>query len=108
MSELAARKCEACHAGTPPLAPERAAELHSQINPDWEMQDDRIVREFKFPNFTDAFGMATRAALIAENQGHHPDFEIGWGMLRLTLTTHAARGLSDNDFIIAAKIDALQ
>lgn len=108
MSDLAARKCEACHAGTPPLGPEQAAELHAQISPDWVMQDNTIVREFEFRNFTDAFGMATRVALIAENQGHHPDFEIGWGMLRLTLTTHAAKGLTDNDFIIAAKIDALQ
>lgn len=107
MSDLASRKCEPCHAGTPPLDPDRAAELHSQLHPDWALSDDRIVREFKFKNFTEAFGMATKAALVAEQQGHHPDFEVGWGRLQLTLTTHAAKGLTDNDFIMAARIDAL-
>jgi 4a-hydroxytetrahydrobiopterin dehydratase len=51
--------------------------------------------------------MATKVGLLAEQQGHHPDFEIGWGFLKLTLTTHAAKGLTDNDFIMAAKVDEL-
>lgn len=107
MSDLAARKCEACHAGTPTLSPEKAAELNSQLDPDWAIVDNRIERRFKYKNFRDAFGMATRVGLLAEQQGHHPDFEIGWGFLKLTLTTHAAKGLTDNDFILAAKIDEL-
>jgi 4a-hydroxytetrahydrobiopterin dehydratase len=107
LSDLAGRKCEACEAGTPPLSPEKASELHSQIDADWTMAEDRIERQFKFKNFRDAFGMATRVGLLAEQQGHHPDFEIGWGSLKLTLTTHAAKGLTDNDFIMAAKIDEL-
>lgn len=82
-------------------------ELHGQVDPGWILHDDRIVRELSFKNFTDAFGMATRVALVAEQQGHHPDFEIGWGKLTLTLTTHAARGLTENDFIMAARIDRL-
>jgi 4a-hydroxytetrahydrobiopterin dehydratase len=105
VSDLASRKCEACESGTPSLGPNRAAELHSQLNPDWVLHADKIEREFKFRNFTEAFGTATKVALLAENQGHHPDFEIGWGRLGLTLTTHAVKGLSENDFIMAAKID---
>ena len=107
MSDLASRKCEACHSGTPPLDPEGAAALHRQLHPDWVLHSDRIVRVFKLPNFRDAFGLATRVALLAEEEGHHPDFEVGWGRLSLTLTTHAAKGLTENDFIMAAKIDEL-
>ncbi len=107
MSDLAARKCEACHAGTPPLDPESAAELHAQLGPDWALHPDKLVRQFKLKNFRDAFGLATKVALLAEEEGHHPDFEIGWGRLQVTLTTHAANGLTDNDFIMAAKIDRL-
>jgi 4a-hydroxytetrahydrobiopterin dehydratase len=107
VSDLASKKCEACEAGTPSLGPDRATELHGQLNPDWVLHADKIEREFKFANFTEAFGTATKVALIAENQGHHPDFEIGWGRLGLTLTTHAVKGLSENDFIMAAKIDQL-
>lgn len=107
MSELAARKCEACGPGTPPLDAERAAELLEQIDGDWSTDGDAIVREYKFANFTQAFGHAAKVALLAENQGHHPDFELGWGRLKLLLTTHSVGGLSDNDFIMAAKIDKL-
>jgi 4a-hydroxytetrahydrobiopterin dehydratase len=107
MSDLSDRKCEACQPGTPSLEPAEAADFLSQLNPDWVMQDNRIERSFKFKNFRDAFGMATRVGLLAEQQGHHPDFELGWGSLKLTLTTHAAKGLTDNDFILAAKIDEL-
>lgn len=107
MSDLASKKCEACEAGTPPLGEDEAAELHSQVSPDWVLHSDKILREFKFRTFTEAFGMATKVALLAENQGHHPDFEVGWGRLALTLTTHATKGLSENDFIMAAKIDQL-
>jgi len=107
VSELASRKCEACHSGTPALGPDAAAELHRKLNSDWVLHSDRLVRKFKLKNFRDAFGLATKTALLAEEEGHHPDFEVGWGMLRLTLTTHAAGGLTENDFIMAAKVDEL-
>lgn len=106
--DLVKRKCEACVPGTPPIDEERAAELHSQIDPSWSRDANRLLRRsFRFKNFRDAFGFATRVALIAEAEGHHPDFEIGWGKVDLTLTTHAAKGLTDNDFIMAAKIGRL-
>ena len=108
MSDLAQRKCEACEGGTPPASPERIAELQAEIDPAWEVEDGkRLRRAFKFPDFTDAFGFATRVALVAESEGHHPDFDLGWGRVVLVLTTHTAGGLTDNDFIMAAKIDRL-
>ena len=64
-------------------------------------------REFTFPNFRDAFGFVARAALVAEAEGHHPDIELGWGRAAFELTTHAASGLTRNDFVMAAKIDRL-
>lgn len=60
-----------------------------------------------FPDFRSAFAKATAIALLAEQEGHHPDIEVGWSYLRVRLTTHAAKGLTDNDFIMAAKIDSL-
>jgi len=108
MSELAQRRCEPCEGGMPPIPPERVAELQGEIDTAWQVEEGRqLRRSLKFPDFTDAFGFATRVALIAESEGHHPDFEVGWGRVVLVLTTHAAGGLTDNDFIMAAKIDRL-
>jgi 4a-hydroxytetrahydrobiopterin dehydratase len=106
--ELAKRKCEACAPGTPPVEEAQAKELHSEIDPAWKLESNRSIRRsFKFRNFRDAFGFVTRVALLAEDQGHHPDLEIGWGRADITFTTHAAGGLTDNDFIMAAKIDRM-
>lgn len=109
MSELAQRNCRACEGKTPPLAPEEIEGYRSQIDPAWEVVDDGkgIRRSFKFGDFNAAFGFATRVALLAESEGHHPDFELGWGRVVLDLTTHAVGGLTDNDFIMAAKVDGL-
>jgi 4a-hydroxytetrahydrobiopterin dehydratase len=109
MTDLVRRKCQACEEGTPPLPPERIVELQDEIDRAWDLAEDnkKISRAFAFRDFTDAFGFATRIALLAESEGHHPDFEVGWGKVGVTLTTHAAGGLTDNDFIMAAKIDQL-
>jgi 4a-hydroxytetrahydrobiopterin dehydratase len=107
MSELAAAHCEVCAPGTPPLPESEAAALSSDV-PEWERDGTRAFRrEFDFPNFRDAFGFVARVALIAEAEGHHPDIELGWGRAALELTTHAASGLTRNDFVLAAKIDQL-
>ena len=108
MTDLAKRKCEACEPGTPPIDEDRAEELERQLNSEWEREaNQKIHRQIRFRNFRDAFGFATRIALLAEDEGHHPDMTIGWGYVGVELTTHTAKGLTDNDFIIAAKIDRL-
>jgi 4a-hydroxytetrahydrobiopterin dehydratase len=107
MSSLASRRCESCGPDTKPLDQEGVTALLGELSDAWTVEGNKLTRELKFPNFRDAFGMATRVALLAEEEGHHPDFEVGWGRLALTLTTHAAKGLTDNDFIMAAKIDEL-
>ena len=107
MSELAAAHCEVCEPGTPPLPEHEAAELSAQV-PSWEREGNRSLRrEFSFPDFRDAFAFVAQAALIAEAEGHHPDIELGWGRAAFELTTHAASGLTRNDFVLAAKIDRL-
>ena len=107
MSELASQHCEACEKGTPPISEEEAANLAAEV-PDWERDgNQRLRRVFEFPNFRDAFGFVARAALVAESEFHHPDIELGWGRAAFELTTHAANGLTRNDFVMAAKLDAL-
>jgi 4a-hydroxytetrahydrobiopterin dehydratase len=107
MSELSSEHCEACEKGTPPLPESEAASLGADV-PDWEREANRTLkREFSFKNFRDAFGFVARAALVAEAEGHHPDIELGWGRAAFSLTTHAASGLTRNDFVMAAKIDRL-
>jgi 4a-hydroxytetrahydrobiopterin dehydratase len=106
--QLASRHCEACEPGTPTVTEERAAELEAQLDPSWDRDRTvRLRRELEFRNFRDAFGFVARLALVAEAEGHHPDIELGWGRVAVTLTTHAAGGLTDNDFILAAKLDRL-
>jgi 4a-hydroxytetrahydrobiopterin dehydratase len=80
----------------------------SEQVPEWERTgNQKLHREFSFPNFRDAFGFVARAALVAEAEGHHPDIELGWGRASFDLTTHAASGLTRNDYVMAAKIDRL-
>jgi 4a-hydroxytetrahydrobiopterin dehydratase len=107
MSELAKQHCEPCEKGTPALPEEEAAALGAEV-PEWERDGNRTLRrEFSFPNFRDAFGFVARAALVAEAENHHPDIELGWGRAAFLLTTHSVGGLSKNDFVMAARIDAL-
>jgi 4a-hydroxytetrahydrobiopterin dehydratase len=94
--------------GTPPLGQEEAARLHAQLDPAWQRDGTRrLRREFGFGDFRDAFGFATRVALLVEREGHHPELTVGWGRVVVTSWTHTVEGLSPNDFIIAARIDRL-
>ena len=107
MSRLATEHCEACEKGTPPLSEEEAGRLASEV-PGWERDGNQTLRRvFEFANFRDAFGFVARAALVAEAEFHHPDIELGWGHAAFTLTTHAASGLTRNDFVMAAKLNEL-
>ncbi len=104
---LARERCADIPAGTAPLTPEEAGSLAAGVAGEWQIDKGEIRRAFTFKTFNAAFGMATRIALLAEAQGHHPELEVGWGRLVVRLSTHSVGGLSRNDFIMAARIDRL-
>jgi 4a-hydroxytetrahydrobiopterin dehydratase len=107
MTDLASEHCREYPPGTPPLGHDEAAELHQQV-PAWELADDRTLRrEFAFDDFSGAFGLVVRVALVAEAESHHPEIELEWGRAAFRTWTHTVAGLSRNDFILAAKIDLL-
>jgi 4a-hydroxytetrahydrobiopterin dehydratase len=94
--------------GTPPLDEDQAQALGTHLDQGWQRDGTRrLRREFTFGDFRDAFGFATRVALLAEREFHHPKLTVTWGKVLVTLWTHTVEGLSRNDFIIAAKIDRL-
>jgi 4a-hydroxytetrahydrobiopterin dehydratase len=104
---LARERCVELPAGTPPLTTE-GVRLHADaIAPEWLIVGAELRREFAFKTFNAAFGLATRIALLAESQNHHPELEVAWGRLVVRLTTHSVGGLSRNDFIMAARIDRM-
>src|SRR3989344_2640961 len=108
MSFLLKKKCLPCEGGVAPLTRSEAEELQKQT-PDWGISDDgkQITRTFKFKNFNQTTAFFNKVAEIAEEENHHPDFEVHWGSMTLTLWTHAIGGLSENDFIVAAKVHAI-
>jgi 4a-hydroxytetrahydrobiopterin dehydratase len=105
---LAGRSCTPCRGGVPPLDAAEAEQLRRQT-PDWVLRDgvQRIERTFKFKNFAKAFGFVARVAALAEDEGHHPDVAFGWGYVTISLQTKKIHGLHENDFIMAAKLDAI-
>jgi 4a-hydroxytetrahydrobiopterin dehydratase len=108
MTELARERCQACSGDTPTISGPGAADLAAQLDPAWKLEGDRLRRHFQLPDFARPFSLATRIALLAEREGHHPELSIGWGHLEVELTTHAAGGLTRNDFVMAAKIDRME
>ncbi len=107
MSTLAGEHCEACTGATPRVEGEELERLRAELGGDWQVDGSRLRRRLRFRDFRRAFGRATEIALLAEAEGHHPEMTVGWGHLEVELTTHAIGGLSRNDFVLAAKIDAL-
>jgi 4a-hydroxytetrahydrobiopterin dehydratase len=105
---LAERSCTPCRGGIPPLTPQEAAGYREQA-PEWELVDNtqRIERTFRFRNFGAAFAFVARAAELAEAEGHHPDISFGWGYATVSLRTKKIKGLHENDFIMAAKLDRI-
>ncbi len=108
MTELAAQTCTPCRGGVPPLGRDQAEAYLAQAE-DWQLLDDgkRIERRFKFKNFGAALAFVDRVGALAEAEGHHPDITFGWGYATVSLHTHKIRGLHENDFIMAAKINRL-
>jgi 4a-hydroxytetrahydrobiopterin dehydratase len=105
---LAEKTCTPCRGGIPPLARDEALRLQKQA-PDWALRDDarRIERTFRFRNFREALGFVQRVGELAETEGHHPDISFGWGYASVSLTTKKIKGLHENDFIMASKIDRM-
>ena len=109
MSELAARRCKPCEGGIPALTPAEATRLLTQISSDWMLTDNAhaIRREFRFRDFYRTMSFVNALAHVANIEDHHPDLELGYNYCRVTWTTHAVRGLSENDFVCAAKVDLI-
>ena len=103
---LTQKKCIPCEAGTPPLEESKINELLKEI-PTWTLKDEHLFKKLKFKNFIEAMKFVNKIADIAENEGHHPDFCVRYNRVEIELFTHAIKGLSENDFIVAAKIDKI-
>jgi 4a-hydroxytetrahydrobiopterin dehydratase len=103
---LVTKQCIPCKGGIPPLS-RAEAEAYLKDTPDWELSPDatRIQRNFKLKNFIAALSLVNCIAELAESEGHHPDISFGWGYCNVTLYTHKIKGLHENDFIMAAKIN---
>ncbi len=107
MSDLASRNCIPCRGGVPPLKGEEISKLSSELQ-DWEVVDEHhLKKKYKFGDFREALVFVDRVGQLAEEQGHHPDICFGWGWVDITIWTHKIGGLSESDFILAAKVDQL-
>ena len=107
MSDLASKNCVPCKGGVPPLAGKELESLTKQV-PEWKVvEGHHITRAFKFKNFVDALAFVNKVGALAEQQGHHPDIFLAWGKAEVTTWTHSINGLTESDFILAAKIDRL-
>lgn len=108
MTDLTTKQCIPCSLGAPTMTPEEIQEALPQLDNQWEVIDDsRLKRTFKFKNFKEALAFVNRIGDLAEEQGHHPDIHLSWGKVVIEQMTHKIKGLHENDFIMAAKIDAL-
>ena len=109
MSELATRRCKPCEGGIPALTPIEATQLLTQISGEWVLMENAhaIRREFRFRDFYRTMSFVNALAHLANIEDHHPDLEVGYNYCRVTYTTHAIRGLSENDFVCAAKVDLI-
>lgn len=107
MSELSSKQCVPCRGGVPPLAGEEINKLVGQLN-GWEVVNEHhLKKNFKSANFREALKFVNQVGELAEEQGHHPDICFGWGNTEITIWTHKINGLTESDFILAAKIDEL-
>jgi 4a-hydroxytetrahydrobiopterin dehydratase len=107
MSELSSKQCVPCRGGVPPLGGDEIQKLQSQLN-GWDVErEHHLKKSYAFKNFAEALNFVNRIGELAEDQGHHPDICFGWGKVDVTIWTHKIDGLTESDFILAAKIDQL-
>lgn len=108
MSELSKKECIPCKGGVPPLQGSELEELYEQLKPGWKLVGEHhMEREYQFKNFREALDFTTKVGEMSEQQGHHPDIHLGWGKVKLVIYTHKIDGLTESDFIWAAKADEL-
>ena len=107
MSELASKQCVPCRGGVPPLQGEEIEPLRAQLS-GWEViNEHHLKKNYRFSNFREALKFVNQVGELAEDQGHHPDICFGWGNVEISIWTHKINGLTESDFILAAKIDEL-
>lgn len=108
MSALAEKECVPCKGGVPRLAGAELARMARELNGGWQMVNDHhLEKEYKFKDFRGALAFTNKVGELAEAQGHHPDIYLTWGKVKLTIWTHKVDGLTESDFILAAKADKL-
>lgn len=108
MSDLAAKKCEPCESGTAALKGDELRKLYGQIEGWTLVNEHHLEKEYRFQDFAQALAFVNRLGEVAEREGHHPDVFLAWGKVKVTLWTHSVGGLSENDFILAAKADQVR
>jgi len=105
---LVNKRCVPCEGGIPPLKGEELQSFYRELNKEWKLIDEHhLEREFSFKDFALALSFTNKVGMLAEDEGHHPDIYLAWGKVKLTLWTHKIDGLSESDFIFAAKVDIL-
>jgi len=108
MTGLAEMECTPCKGGVPPLKGDDLARLARQLAAGWQIVDEHhLEREFKFEDFRGALDFTNKVGGLAEAQNHHPDIYLTWGKVKLTLWTHKVDGLTESDFVFAAKVDRI-
>ena len=108
MSDLSSKQCVPCRGGVPPLTSDEIKPLLNQLQ-GWEVIDDHHLRKmYRFSNFRDSLTFVNKIGELAEDQGHHPDICFGWGQADIKIWTHKINGLTESDFILAAKIDEIR
>lgn len=106
MTDLASKQCVPCRGGVPPLTGGDLQALLRELNNGWRVIDEHhLDKEYRFKNFREALDFTVRVGELAEAQNHHPDIYLSWGKVRLTVWTHKIDGLTESDFIFAAKAD---
>ena len=106
MSDLASKECVPCKGGVPPLKGGDLENLSKEISPEWNVVDEHhLEKEFTFSNFQEALAFTNLVGEMAEEQGHHPDIYLAWGKVKIVVWTHKIDGLTESDFIFAAKAD---
>lgn len=108
MSTLASKSCVPCRGGVPPLGGEELEQLAAELGGGWQVVNGHhLEKEFRCKNFREALALTNRVGELAEAQDHHPDIHLAWGRVKVTIWTHKINGLTESDFVFAAKVDQL-